>query len=96
MTFTYPAVLHQDADGVYHGYFPDLEGCFFQGATIDEAIDDAIAAEKTWIEVQMEDADDDIYSTDLPFVSEHADIPLKEGEFIRNIHAIMHFEVGYY
>lgn len=99
MTFTYPAVLHQDENGIYHGYFPDLEGCTFSGKNIDEAIDDAISAEKTWIEVQMEeaeDSEDDLYSADLPFVSEYSDIPLKEGEFIRSIHVIMHFEVGYY
>lgn len=99
MTFTYPAVLHRDENGIYQGYFPDLDGCIFSGRTIDEAIDDAISAEKTWIEVQMEemeDSDDDFYGADLPFISDHQDIPLKEGEFIRDIHVIMHFEVGYY
>ena len=94
MTFTYPAVLQKNADGRYTGYFPDLDDCTFEGSSIDEAIDAAIAAEKAWIEVQMDE--DDEYGAEMPFISDHEDIPLKEGEFIRDIAVIMHFEVGYY
>ena len=97
MTFTYPAVMRQLDDGTYEGYFPDLDGCTFRGGTIDETIDAAIAAEKDWIEVEMDtDEEEDSFGTPMPLVSDHADIPLKEGEFIRNIGVIMHFEVGYY
>ena len=94
MTFPYPAVLRKNADGRYTGYFPDLDDCTFEGSSIDEAIDAAIAAEKDWIEVQMDE--DDEYGAEMPFISDHEDIPLKEGEFIRDIAVIMHFEVGYY
>ncbi len=94
MTFTYPAVLRQNEDGRYTGYFPDLEDCRFAGDSIDEAIDAAIAAEKDWIDVQM-DVDED-EEAQMPFVSDHADIPLQEGEFLRDIAVIMHFEVGFY
>lgn len=94
MTFTYPAVMRLGDDGRYTGYFPDLDDCTFEGGTIDEAIDAAIAAEKSWIEVQMDE--DDEYGAKMPFISDHEDIPLQEGEFIRDIAVIMHFEVGYY
>lgn len=94
MTFTYPAVLRKEEDGSYNGYFPDLEGCTFHGDTIDAAIDAAIAAEKSWIEVQMDTEDDE--EAEMPFLSDHSDITLAEGEFIRDIAVIMHFEVGYY
>ena len=87
-------VLRKNADGRYTGYFPDLDDCTFEGSSIDEAIDAAIAAEKDWIEVQMDE--DDEYGAEMPFISDHEDIPLKEGEFIRDIAVIMHFEVGYY
>ena len=40
--------------------------------------------------------EDDEYGAEMPFISDHEDIPLKEGEFIRDIAVIMHFEVGYY
>ena len=94
MIFTYPAVMRLQEDGRYTGYFPDLEQCTFEGGSIDEAIDAAIAAEKDWIEVQMDTEEDE--EAEMPFVSDHADIPLKDGEFIRDIAAIMHFEVGFY
>ena len=55
MTFTYPAVFHQNEDGSYEGYFPDLEDCTFSGETLDDAINDAIDAEKNWITVELED-----------------------------------------
>ncbi len=94
MTFTYPAVLRKEPDDTYTGYFPDLEGCTFHGETIDAAIDAAIAAEKSWIEVQMDTEDDE--EAEMPFLTDHRDIALADGEFIRDIAVIMHFEVGYY
>lgn len=41
MKFIYPAVFHEEKDGKYKGYFPDLECCYGEGDTIDDAIDDA-------------------------------------------------------
>ena len=96
MTFTYPAVMRMLEDGTYEGYFPDLEGCRFRGGSLDETIDAAIAAEKDWIEVEMEEEEEQGSGVLMPFVSDASDIPLKEGEFIRSIGVIMHFEVGYY
>ena len=39
MKFIYPAVFHEEKDGKYKGYFPDLECCYGEGDTIDDAID---------------------------------------------------------
>lgn len=46
MKFIYPAVFHEEKDGKYKGYFPDLECCYGEGDTIDDAIDDANEAAK--------------------------------------------------
>ena len=35
MKFIYPAVFHEEKDGKYKGYFPDLECCYGEGDTID-------------------------------------------------------------
>lgn len=93
MTFTYPAVFQKHEDGSYTGYFPDLDQCTFEGDNIDEAINAAIAAEKEWIEVQVEE--DEVEGANMPYVTDAEDLDLKEGEFVRDITAIMHFEVGY-
>lgn len=93
MTFTYPAVFQKHEDGSYTGYFPDLDQCFFKGETIDDAINDAIAEEKEWIEAQVEE--DEVEGANMPYVSDREDIVLKENEFIRDVAVIMHFEVGY-
>lgn len=37
MKFIYPAVFKKTEDGRYKGTFPDLEGCFGEGDTLDEA-----------------------------------------------------------
>ena len=37
MKFIYPAVFHEEKDGKYKGYFPDLECCYGEGDTIDDA-----------------------------------------------------------
>ena len=48
MKFIYPAVFHEEKDGKYKGYFPDLECCYGEGDTIDDAIDDANEAARVW------------------------------------------------
>ena len=39
MKFIYPAVFKKTENGTYHGYFPDLESCYGDGDTLDEAIE---------------------------------------------------------
>lgn len=41
MKFIYPAVFKKTEDGRYRGTFPDLEGCFGEGDTLDDAIENA-------------------------------------------------------
>ncbi len=43
MKFIYPAVFHKTEEGHYKGYFPDLECCYGEGETLDEAIESAKA-----------------------------------------------------
>ena len=79
MQFIYPAVFSPKEGGGYKVYFPDLEQCFAEGDTLDEAIRDAIEAARAWIQVELED------TFELPAVTDPKDLILKEEEFIRNI-----------
>jgi len=38
-TYKFRIVIEQDDDGVYIASCPALEGCYSQGATVEEAID---------------------------------------------------------
>lgn len=55
MKFIYPAIFSKDADGVFHGYFPDLEDCLSTGETLDEAIENANEAACNWLSVELEE-----------------------------------------
>jgi len=50
----YPVYLHQAESGTYSGFVPDIEGCYFAGDTIDDAIADAYAAIDMYLEYQSE------------------------------------------
>lgn len=89
MMITYPAVFRQQNDGSWHCDFPDLAGCYGDGDTIDEAIDDAIESERAWVLARFEEEED------LPRVSSREDIPVKEGEQVRNIGAIIKLMEGF-
>ncbi|MDD6715676.1 MAG: type II toxin-antitoxin system HicB family antitoxin [Firmicutes bacterium] len=95
MTITYPAVFRQKEDGSYDGYFPDLSGCRFEGQTLDDARNDAIEAEHSWIELEIDEMEDGAFP-DLPFVSHHEDIATGDHEFVQDISVIIHLGVGYY
>ena len=49
MKFIYPAVFRKTDKGTYKGFFPDLEDCFGEGETLDEAIEEANAAAYNWM-----------------------------------------------
>ena len=53
MKFIYPAVFKKTENGTYHGYFPDLESCYGDGDTLDEAIESANAAAYDWITLEL-------------------------------------------
>lgn len=40
----FPVYLHQADSGSFSGFVPDIEGCYFAGDTIDDAIVDAHSA----------------------------------------------------
>jgi predicted RNase H-like HicB family nuclease len=46
----YPVVIHKDADSDYGVSVPDLPGCFSAGATVDEALNQAVEAIECHIE----------------------------------------------
>ena len=90
MKFIYPAVFHEEKDGKYKGYFPDLECCYGEGDTIDDAIDDANEAARNWLSLELTEEDQFI-----PYGSDEEDIDLKEVEFMRNISVNIRFYEGW-
>lgn len=89
MKFVYPAVFSKIESGLYRGNFPDLDCCYGEGETLDEAIEKANEAAYTWIELELSEGGD------LPPITEISDIPLKEGEIIRNISVNIRFTDGW-
>ena len=77
MKFIYPAVFRKKEDGGYDAHFPDLECCEAYGETLDDAIDNANEAARTWITVELEE-EDPIF----PHVSDLEDIELAEDEIV--------------
>ncbi len=90
MKFIYPAVFSKREEGGYKCYFPDLEYCEATGDTLDDAIDNANEAARTWLTVELEE---DV--PDLPFVSDISDIPVREGDIVRNISVNIRFYEGW-
>ena len=90
MKFIYPAVFKKTENGTYHGYFPDLESCYGDGDTLDEAIENANAAAYDWITLEL--AEDE---PAMPPISDESDLNLKEGEIVRNISVNIRFYEGW-
>lgn len=90
MVFVYPAVFRKTEDDKYEGVFPDLEGCYGKGDTLEEAIEDANSALYDWIYVELTE-----FEGNLPGRTEHADIVLEDGEEIRNISVNIRFTDGW-
>ena len=90
MKFIYPAVFRKKEDVGYHEFFPDLEYCEACGDTLYDAIDNANEAARNWLTVELEE-DDPL----LPYVSDHEDIEVEEGDIIRNISVNIRFYEGW-
>ena len=90
MNFIYPAVFRKGEDGKYHASFPDLECCEAVGDTLDDAIDNANDAARSWLSVELEEEE-----PELPCVSDMEDIPAEEGDIIRNISDNIRFYEGW-
>lgn len=50
----YPLFIFKTDSGSYDGYFPDVDGCFFAGDTVEDAIHDAEMAFGKHMEVLTE------------------------------------------
>ena len=90
MNFIYPAVFRKGEDGKYHASLPDLECCEAVGDTLDDAIDNANDAARSWLSVELEEEE-----PELPCVSDMEDIPAEEGDIIRNISVNIRFYEGW-
>ena len=90
MNFIYPAVFRKGEDGKYHASFPDLECCEAVGDTLDDAIDNANDAARSWLSVELEEEE-----PELPCVSDMEDIPAEEGDIIRNLSVNIRFYEGW-
>lgn len=80
MKFIYPAVFRKEESGRYKAFFPNLECCYAEGDTLDDAIDNANDAAYNWIYAELLEED-----AELPPVSDKSDLELKEGDIVRNI-----------
>ena len=89
MKFIYPAVLHKTENGSFKGYFPDLECCYGEGDTLDEAIEKANEAAYDWISLELSE------EGQLPSISDPADLELNEGDIVRNISVNIRFTDGW-
>ena len=90
MKFIYPAVFRKTENGTYHGFFPDLECCYADGDTLDDAIDNANEAAYNWISLELSEDD-----CNLPSVSDKEDMELQEGDIVRNISVNIRFYEGW-
>lgn len=69
----YPAIFHPEKTG-YSVSVPDIDGCFSEGDTLEEAIEMITGA----ITLCLEDYDGTIPKASLP-----SDIPHEDGDFVR-------------
>lgn len=90
MKFLYPAVFRKTESGKYKAHFPDLECCYAEGDTLDDAIDNANAAAYDWISLELSEPD-----CSLPSVSDMHDMDLQEGDVVRTISVNIRFIEGW-
>lgn len=64
MLFIYPAVIHEDADGMW-AEFTDLEGCTTYGDTMEEILSGAAEAMELYVLGMMEDGVQPPVPTDI-------------------------------
>ena len=90
MKIIYPVIIRKTEDEKYKAIFPDLECCYAEGDTIDEAMDNANAAAYDWIMLELSE-DDGV----LPAVSDEDDMDLQPGDIVRNVSVSIRFTEGY-
>lgn len=90
MKFIYPAIFRPTPTGTYQAIFPDLDSCFAEGDTLDDAIDKANDAAYDWISLELTEED-----CCLPPVSDPSDLDLAPGDIVRNISVNIRFYEGW-
>lgn len=90
MKFIYPAIFRKTESGTFKAFFPDLECCYAEGDTLDEAIDNANAAAYDWLSLELSEEDGL-----LPSISDENDMPLQKGDIVRNIAVNIRFTDGW-
>ena len=83
MKFVYPAVFKKDSSGIIQVTF------HAQGATMEDAVDQAKEAEIAWISLELEE------SFDLPPRTRLEDIVLEDGAVVQNVAATIRLSEGY-
>lgn len=73
----YPAIFHEAEEGGYWVSFPDLEGCFTEGETLEEAF--AMAKEALALHIDG--------MKELPAATEMKDVQAAEGETVMLVEA---------
>ena len=64
MLFIYPAIIHEDADGIW-AEFPDLEGCTTFDDTLEAVLNDAAEAMELYVLGLLEDGKKPPVPTDI-------------------------------
>ena len=67
MTKVYPAIIHKEDDG-YWIQFPDLQGCYTDGDTLEELLSNAEEILGVFLAVKME------YGEEIPIASDIGDL----------------------
>ena len=80
MKYVYPAVFSHDEEG-YYVRFPDIENCFTDGDTIEEAIENANDVLPLMLTAFEDDSDP------IPEATAIDKVALSEGEFASLIYA---------
>lgn len=82
MIFIYPAIIHQDTDGIW-AEFPDLEGCTTFGDTMAEVLKGAAEAMELYVLGLLEDGKKPPAATDIKTVrglDEHSFVTLIQSD----------------
>ena len=79
MKYVYPAIFSKCKEGGYSVCFPDLPGCFTQGADLAEALFMAEDAASGWLLVTMEQGEE------VPKASDINDLKHDNGSFINMV-----------
>lgn len=90
MTLAYPVIIHKTPENTYTAVFPDLADCSASGDDLNECLENAYHAMYNWLYVELTEFDGH-----LPPISHPEDLKLQDGDFVRNISAIMRLTDGY-